>query len=209
MGGSFEHNVGTMALIKMPMRMMIGKDESHAAQQTCPACPWAKRASMPWVEHKRADPPILGGDRMRLPVDEPTSPVPEILSPRTLPSFNSLMSGTRLAGWQASDIYLQALVAHRRGKAKPKARHRGKQPSMTMRARNLGGTKEAGVGIMRHASIRPILPLGDMRFKEAELDRGAASIIRDVVAWLPWSADPLEAPVGPDIFTPSRLAQSR
>ena len=164
---------------------------------------------MPWVECERADPPISGDDWMRLRVDEPTSPVPEMLSPRTLPSFNSLMSGTRLAGRRASDIHLQALVAHSRGKAKPKARHRGRQPSTTMRARSLGGTKEAGVGKTRRVSIWPVLPLGDMRFKEVVLDRGAASIIRNVVAWLPWSADPLEAPVGPDIFTPSRLVQSR
>ena len=32
------------------------------------------------------------------PVDEPTSPAPEILTPLTLLSFNSLMSGTRSAG---------------------------------------------------------------------------------------------------------------
>ena len=48
-----------------------------------------------------------------------------------------------------------------------------------------------------------------MRFKEVGLDRGVASIERDLVAWLPWSADPLEAPVGPNVFTPSRLAESK
>ena len=101
---------------------------------------------------------------MRLRVDEPTSPVPEMLSPRTLPSFNSLMSGTRLAGWQESDIHLQALVVHSRGKAKPKVRYRGRQPSMTMRARNLGGTK----GGDNETGIDPAieLPLADMYSKK-------------------------------------------
>jgi hypothetical protein len=46
------------------------------------------------------------------PGDERMSPVPEILTPLTLPSLNSLMSGTGSAGWQTSDIPLQDPVTH-------------------------------------------------------------------------------------------------
>jgi hypothetical protein len=44
-----------------------------------------------------------------------------------------------------------------------------------------------------------------MRFIEVELDGGDTSIVRGVVALLPWSADPPEAPVGPDMLVPVEI----
>jgi hypothetical protein len=44
-----------------------------------------------------------------------------------------------------------------------------------------------------------------MRFNDLDLDGGVTSSVGRVVALLPWSADALEAPVGPDISVPVEI----
>ena len=51
-----------------------------------------------------------------------------------------------------------------------------------------------------------VLPLADTRFIEVKPAVGDTSIVREVVALLPGSPDPPEAPVGPDAFVPVEIS---